>query len=80
MVEIGEEDAETCIETIETLIEHLFVDPAKHYFETLDLNKRLAATGRKEIDVPVRPSWIPETDPGLAENDQDTGPASVPDQ
>ena len=62
IVEIEKDEVEACLETIEELISTLYEEPAKSYLETLALNAKLKASGKKEIALPARPAGLPTED------------------
>lgn len=59
IVEIEIDEVEACLETIEELISNLYEEPAKSYLETMALNAKLKAAGKKQIALPARPVGLP---------------------
>lgn len=60
IVPISSEEVAACLEIVEEMISVLFDEPGKDYVRTVEANKKLRASGKKEIDLPPVPEgYVP---------------------
>jgi hypothetical protein len=75
IVEIADEEVAACLETVEELVEYVYEEPVADYLRTVDLNMKLAAAGKKAIDLPQLPPGITHELLGLSPVDAEERPS-----
>lgn len=70
IVEITDEEVAACIETVEELIDYVYEEPVADYLKTVELNRKLAAAGKKAIELPQLPPGINHEHLGLTPNSE----------
>jgi hypothetical protein len=73
IVEIDEPEVSAALDLVEELIVHAYEEPAQHYLRAVDLNEKLAASGKKPIELPVlRPGVVLPAPPAAEEPPTDS--------
>lgn len=55
---IDEQEVSACLETIEELVQFLFEEPVAEYKRITNLNEKLAASGKKLLELPGLPAHL----------------------